>query len=379
MKLGEFVTLQRGHDLTASEQRPGNVPVMGSAGMNGTHDTARAKGPGVVVGRSGASFGQAHFCTTNFWPHNTALYVTDFRGNDPRFTYYLLKSLDFSGYNSGSAQQSLNRNFVYPMIIEVPAPDEQRAIARVLGALDDKIELNRRMNRTLEELAGALFRAWFVDFEPVVAKAAGRAPFGLAPAVAALFPATFTDSELGPIPQGWKAGMLGDVIELAYGKALKEEARRPGNVPVFGSKGIVGWHDEALASGPGIVVGRKGNAGAVTWSHTEFFAIDTTFFVKPRLPLPMHYLFYELLQRQDFDQISGDSAVPGLSREAAYRNHTLIPSSNVTSAFADIVKPWFEQVAHNVRESRTLAALRNTLLPKLLSGELRVKNAETAA
>jgi len=89
MSLGDFVGLQRGHDLTDGERRPGNVPVMGSAGMNGCHDTAKAKGPGVVVGRSGASFGQVHYCSADYWPHNTALYVTDFRGNDTRFTYYM--------------------------------------------------------------------------------------------------------------------------------------------------------------------------------------------------------------------------------------------------------------------------------------------------
>ena len=93
--LGDFVGLQRGHDLTDNERRPGSVPVMGSAGMNGCHDTAKAKGPGVVVGRSGASFGQVHFCPVDYWPHNTALYVTDFHGNDERFAYYFLKSLDY--------------------------------------------------------------------------------------------------------------------------------------------------------------------------------------------------------------------------------------------------------------------------------------------
>ena len=163
MTLGDFVSLQRGHDLTDGERRSGNVPVMGSAGMNGSHDTAKAKGPGVVVGRSGASFGQVHFCPVDYWPHNTALYVTDFRGNDTRFAYYFLKSLDFSRYNSGSAQPSLNRNFITPIQICVPEPKEQKAIAGVVGALDDKIELNRRMNETLEALAQSLFKSWFVD------------------------------------------------------------------------------------------------------------------------------------------------------------------------------------------------------------------------
>lgn len=138
--LGNFVSLQRGHDLTEPERKPGNVPVMGSAGMNGYHDTAKAKGPGVTVGRSGASFGQVNYCPVDYWPHNTALYVTNFHGNDTRFTYYFLKSIDFSRYNSGSAQASLNRNFIYPIPVRVPKPNEQRAIASVLGALDDKIK-----------------------------------------------------------------------------------------------------------------------------------------------------------------------------------------------------------------------------------------------
>jgi type I restriction enzyme S subunit len=135
-KLGDFVSLQRGHDLTWRDRRPGDVPVMGSAGQNGFHDTALAKGPGVVLGRSGASFGQAHYCETDFWPHNTALYVTDFRGNDPLFVFYFLSSIDFTRHNSGGAQQSLNRNFIYPISVRVPRPVEQPAIAGALGDVD---------------------------------------------------------------------------------------------------------------------------------------------------------------------------------------------------------------------------------------------------
>ena len=147
--LGDFVALQRGHDLTEPQRRVGRVPVMGSAGQNGFHDTALAKGPGIVIGRSGASFGQVHFSKEDFWPHNTGLYVTDFKGNDPLFAFYFLKALDFDRFNSGSAQPSLNRNFIYPIPIRVPKPAEQKAIAAVLGALDDKIENNRKINHHL--------------------------------------------------------------------------------------------------------------------------------------------------------------------------------------------------------------------------------------
>jgi type I restriction enzyme S subunit len=135
-KLGNFISLKRGHDLTWRDRRRGDVPVIGAAGQNGFHDTAIAKGPGVVLGRSGASFGQAHYCHEDFWPHNTALYVTDFRGNDPLFVFYFLRSIDFARHNSGGAQPSLNRNFIYPIQVGVPHPPEQRAIASALSDMD---------------------------------------------------------------------------------------------------------------------------------------------------------------------------------------------------------------------------------------------------
>ncbi|MBK7952598.1 MAG: restriction endonuclease subunit S [Candidatus Accumulibacter sp.] len=134
--LGNFVALQRGHDLTWRDRRNGEVPVIGSAGHNGFHDVALAKGPGVVLGRSGASFGQAHYCDQNYWPHNTALYVTDFLGNDPLFVFYFLRAFDFTRHNSGGAQQSLNRNFIAPIPVGIPRPAEQRAIAAALSDAD---------------------------------------------------------------------------------------------------------------------------------------------------------------------------------------------------------------------------------------------------
>jgi type I restriction enzyme, S subunit len=140
IRLGQFVSLQRGHDLTERDRRRGEVPVMGSAGQNGFHDTAVAKGPGVLLGRSGASFGQAHFCACDFWPHNTALFVIDFLGNDPLYVYYRLRSLDFSRHNSGGAQQSLNRNFIAPILVAIPPDHEQRIIARAIRDAEDLLE-----------------------------------------------------------------------------------------------------------------------------------------------------------------------------------------------------------------------------------------------
>lgn len=134
--LGNFLLLQRGHDLTWRERRRGDIPVMGSAGQNGFHDTFLVEGPGIVLGRSGASFGQAHYCKKDFWPHNTTLYVTDFFGNDKVFAFYLLTLLDFSQHNSGGAQQSLNRNFIAPIPVSIPSVQEQEAIAGALSDVD---------------------------------------------------------------------------------------------------------------------------------------------------------------------------------------------------------------------------------------------------
>jgi type I restriction enzyme S subunit len=168
---------------------------------------------------------------------------------------------------------------------------------------------------------------------------------------------------------------LGEVLELAYGKALKEEERRPGPVPVFGSNGQVGWHDEPLAKGPGIIVGRKGNPGTVTWAPTDFFAIDTTFYVVPNTECRSLYFLFYALQAHDLPSLAADSAVPGLNRNLVYSNLQLIPPPAVLEAFDELVKPLFEQQHRNDLESHTLAALRDALLPKLIRGEMRVKNA----
>lgn len=196
--IGDLVMLQRGIDLPSAERKSGSVPIMGSFGITGRHSEAACKGPGVTVGRSGASAGVVCYIDEDFWPLNTCLYVKDFKGNHPRFSYYLLKTFDLASLNSGSAQPSLNRNFVHPVPASFPDPPEQEAIASVLGALDDKIELNRRMNKTLEAMARAIFKDWFVDFGPTRAKMEGRAPY-MAPDIWSLFPERLDDGK----PEGW--------------------------------------------------------------------------------------------------------------------------------------------------------------------------------
>ena len=196
--LGDVIELKRGYDLPSRDRRDGPFPIVSSSGVSGRHAEAKAKAPGVVIGRYG-TLGEVHYITEDYWPLNTSLYIRDFKGNDPRFISYFLRSMDFSAYSDKAAVPGLNRNDLHTAEVRLPPVAAQRAIAHVLGTLDDKIELNRRMNETLEAIARALFKSWFVDFDPVRAKSEGRDP-GLPPHLADLFPDSFEASDLGAIP-----------------------------------------------------------------------------------------------------------------------------------------------------------------------------------
>jgi type I restriction enzyme S subunit len=294
----------------------------------------------------------------------------------PEYAGYYFRSPSFRqeviAMSSLSTRASLNNEMLGRLSMAVPPPETQVKIGTVLKALDDKIELNHRMNATLESMARALFQSWFVDFNPVRANQDGREPVGLDQATADLFPETFEETALGHVPNGWQVKSLGEVIELAYGKPLKAEDRMHGPVCVYGANGPVGWHDEKLVSGPGIVIGRKGNPGVVTWAHGDFYPIDTTFYVDPIGACRSLYFLYYALSFHNLANLSADSAVPGLNRNHAYMSKQVIPSQPVLTAFDSQIAPIFAAMHANEEQSRSLALARDTLLPKLLSSELTV-------
>ncbi len=161
------------------------------------------------------------------------------------------------------------------MPVRLPPVHERQQIAELLQALDDRIALLRETNATLEAIAQALLKSWFIDFDPVRAKMAGRVPEGMDEAMAALFPDSFEDAEMGLVPSGWGIQRLDAALELAYGKALKATDRVDGRVPVYGSGGITGFHNEHLVEGPSVIVGRKGTVGSLYREDQSFFPIDT--------------------------------------------------------------------------------------------------------
>jgi type I restriction enzyme, S subunit len=378
--LGDVVELKRGYDLPQKERLPGDVPLVSSSGVTDSHVKAMVKGPGVVTGRYG-TLGQVFYVEQDFWPLNTTLYVRDFKGNDPRFVSYFLRNIDFFVYSDKAAVPGLNRNHLHQARVRIPTdPKEQRAIAHILGTLDDKIELNRKQNETLEAMARTLFKAWFVDFEPVRAKIEGRWQRGQSlPGLPAhlydLFPDRLVESELGEIPEGWRVGPLQELLVLQRGFDLPTQSRIEGQFPVIAAGGINGTHHEAMVKGPGVVTGRSGVLGNVFLELGDYWPLNTTLWVKEFLAAKPCYA-YELLSCIDFKMFNAGSAVPTLNRNHIHVVPQIIPSSEVIGKFEDMAMVLHQGIVANNRQSRSLAQLRDTLLPKLISGELRVPEAE---
>jgi type I restriction enzyme S subunit len=227
----------------------------------------------------------------------------------------------------------------------VPPLSIQREATGVLRAYDDLIETNERRIHILKKMAQSLYREWFVDYRfPGYEKA------------------EFVRTPSGTIPSGWTVEKLGDVLELNYGKALRYDERRQGPIPVFGSSGVIGYHDTSLVKGPGIVVGRKGNVGTVFWSDDDFHAIDTVYYVSSKLPL--RFLFYDL-QTKNF--INNDAAVPGLNRDQAYALETVVPTAKVLDRFVKLADDFEQQAARLQKQNVNLLQTRDVLLPQLTS------------
>ena len=234
--------------------------------------------------------------------------------------------------------------------VRLPDVETQVKIAGALDAVEGLVESNQRRIEILEEMARLLYREWFVQYR---------------------FPGAdgvdLVESDLGEIPNAWEVERLGDVLTLNYGKALKADDRRGGEVAVYGSGGLVGWHDEALVDGPTIVVGRKGNVGSIYWSEFDAYPIDTTYFVDTSLPLRWSH---QMLMTLTF--IDSHAVIPGLSREQAYSIPIAVPSRELTDRYEELAKPLYDLGQCLTAQNVVLAEARDLLLPRLVSGELDV-------
>jgi type I restriction enzyme S subunit len=397
--LGDVITLQRGFDLPTQDRKPGGVPIVSSSGVSGTHAEARVSAPGVVTGRYG-TIGQVFYLTEDFWPLNTTLWVKDFKGNDPRFVSYLLQTLDFQVYNDKSSVPGVNRNHLHLARVRMPALSEQRAIAHILGTLDDKIELNRRMNATLEAIARALFTSWFVGFDPVRARAEGRQPAGMDAETAALFPDGFEESPLGEIPRGWRISSLLEQAELLSGGtpstsraeywggdilwASAKDVSQSGECFLIATErtitplGVAESATRIIDSASTVVVARGATTGRHVMLGSAMAMNQTCYALRSSIHCP-YTLFCQFGHLVDDLTRSAHGSVFDTITTRTFETHaTILPDTRVAAAFDRSVTALFERILAHQRESATLAATRDALLPKLLSGEARVAGAEQA-
>lgn len=322
---------------------------------------------------------------------------------DNDYLLYLLQSHDvqhqLDGRGTGSTVKGIKQSELKEIILSFPSINVQKRIAQHLKNIDQKITLNRQINQTLEQMAQTLFKSWFVDFDPVIDNAldagnpipdelqhraevrkAVRESEGFKPLpdeVRQQFPDAFEESELGWVPKGWGVQRLDVTLDLAYGKALKKTDRIDGDVPVYGSGGVNGTHNVSIVDGPGIIVGRKGTVGSLYWEPNNFYPIDTVFYVKPKSGYSMEYC-YELLKTLGLEHMNTDAAVPGLNRNNAYRLVSAKPTPELIELFTQNASVYRSRISHCCSESNTLTKLRDTLLPKLISGELRLDEVELA-
>lgn len=351
--LSEVVELQRGHDLPADERRPGGVPIIGSFGITGFHDSTRYQGPGVAIGRSGASIGKATFVAGRFWPLNTCLFAKDFRDNDPRWVYRLLDWTDFTAFNSGSAQPSLNRNFIASITVPVPPVATQRAIAEVLGALDDKIAANCQSLRSAEALSQA-------HYTHACAHHMKDAP-------------------------------LSRLARFVNGRAYTKDASGTGRVVIriaelnsgIGNSTVrndIAVPDDNTARPGDLLFAWSGSLTVARWYRAEAIVNQHIFKVIPNDGVPI-WLVNEAL-RWKLKEFKAIAAYRATTMGHIQRKHldapVPIPASGVMSELDGLMASLWDLSLSLEMENETLATTRDELLPLLMSGKVRVKDAEKA-
>jgi type I restriction enzyme, S subunit len=372
--LGDILTLQRGFDLPERTRQKGSVPIVSSSGISAYHSTAKVSSPGVVTGRYG-TLGEVFYIEEDFWPLNTTLYVRDFKGNDPRFLSYFLRTLNLEQQNTAGAVPGLNRNALHLLPVSIPPTPTQRKIAAILSAYDDLIENNTRRIAILEEMAQSLYREWFVHFR---------------------FPGyekkSMVESALGMIPEGWEVKAFSEVAEFVNGFAF--EPRHWGKVgkPIIkiaelknGIAGKTPFYDGNsipekyhIRNGD-LLFSWSADLDAYIWSGGSAFLNQHLFNVVPRSSFTKPFLFYALKDRMwEFRNRSQGTTMRHIKRSALDEVMFSVPLIEEQDSFVGYAEPMILEIINLSEKNANLRRTRDLLLPKLISGVVDVEGLEIA-
>lgn len=370
VKFKKFITLQRGFDLPVSEMKDGEIPVLGSTGIIGYHNKAKVNSPGVITGRSG-TIGLVQYADKPYWPHNTSLWVKDFKENNPKFVYYKLQTLKLNRFNGGASVPTLNRNNLDNLLVRIPDIPTQEEIASTLSAYDDLIDTNCRQIQLLEEAARLLFREWFVYFR---------------------FPEHEKVKIVDGLPEGWKVAKVKELGKIVTGKTPSKKDIRNfnGNVPFIKTpdmhKSWIILKTEETLSETGaslqnnkhlppwsVLVSCIGTVGVVAMNLFNSQTNQQINSVIPRNKFYRYYSFFCLSNLKSLlEAIGGGSTMANINKNKFENIKINIPAENVLAEFHQTVDPIFNQIALLLDQTQKLAQARDLLLLRLMSGEIEV-------
>jgi type I restriction enzyme S subunit len=278
--------------------------------------------------------------------------------------------------NNGSVQGNISVASLTHIEVPLPPRQQMEAVALLTGTLGDRIDLLRHTNATLESIAQALFKSWFIDFDPVRAKAEGREPEGMDAATAALFPTEFEESALGLIPKGWRVVSLKDCVQIRDGKPwLLENRTESSDVAVFGANGQVGFACSSLSQGRVLFVGKIGSCGALNSFNGRWWATNNVFYISKEFNPNLEWCRHTI-EGIDFKGYIGGSSNPYMPLKNFGHHPVVLPSIEVRQAFEKTVQPFRERIEQNLKDASLVSDLRDTLLPRLISGKLRLPEAQ---
>lgn len=377
VKLGDVITLKRGYDLPERDRIPGDVPIVSSSGISGYHNEAKVKAPGVVTGRYG-TLGEIYYLTDDFWPHNTTLYVKDFKGNHPQFISYFLRSIGLASQSGAAAVPGVNRNHLHMIQVSVPDPQTQRRIAAILSAYDDLIENNTRRIQALEQAAHDLYREWFVEF---------RFPGHES------VPLVDSGTEYGMIPQGWGVVKLDEVAdvnalsirngdipaEIEYVDISSVSTGRIDDTQIIPFEDAPGRARRIVRHGDTIWATVRPNrrSYALILRPSENLIVSTGFAVISPSKVPYSYLYKSITTDAFAEYLTNHatgSAYPAVNANDFKSAAILVPSANIAEEFHSIVADFYDEKAILEQKNNALREARDLLLPRLVSGELSVED-----
>ncbi|MDO4839782.1 MAG: restriction endonuclease subunit S [Desulfovibrionaceae bacterium] len=361
----DFVLLQRGHDLTKEQIKPGLYPVVTSTSIMGYHNAFKAEGPGVVTGRSG-TIGEVQYIEENYWPHNTSLYVKDFKGNYPKFVFYFLKNFGTKQAKSGSAVPTLNRNNLSKILVRVPDLATQHRIASILSAYDDLIENNQKQIKLLEEAAQRLYKEWFVDLH---------------------FPGWKNTPIVDGVPDGWRLKPMDDIADYINGYAFKPSDWGTVGKPIIKIRemGLGVTADTPRNTGKNIPEKYNITAGdilfswsatlsAMIWDEEDGLLNQHLFKVIPYDGVSREFVLQSILKTLDeFSNLTTGSTMKHIQRGKLKEVHVIVPPENIMHNYELISEPIREQLLSLKQQIILLQESRDRLLPKLMNGELEIQ------